>query len=156
MPFKFSREKSPVESSFIEVVYLGPNSLKDALQQKLFAQKFSRIYRTPAVNPFHATDLFWYPLKTSEYQRVSDVFRGYQKRSVAPNGLTNVDTNLQKNQPYLEYLQLNGFIVNIVIQKICRYFAFMRWLCFRSIGEKGAVWSGERVSKTSPLFVFLK
>ena len=146
MPFKFSREKSPVELSFIKVVYLEPNSLKDALQQKSFAQKFSRIYRTPAVNPFHATDLFWYPLKTWEYQ----------KRSVAPNGLTNVDTNLQKNQPYLEYLQLNGFIVNIVVQKICRCFAFMRWLCFRSIGEKGAVWSGERGSKTSPLFIFLK
>ena len=154
MPFKFSREKSPVESSFIEVVYLGPNSLKDALQQKLFAQKFSRIYRTPAVNPFHATDLFWYPLKTSEYQRVSDVFWGYQKRSVAPNGLRNVDTNLQKNQPYLEYLQLNGFVVNSVIQKICRFvkFAFMRWLCFRSIGE---IDLGSVVQKRAPSLFFL-
>ena len=28
-------------------------------------------------NPFHATDVFWYPLKTSENQRFSDVFRGY-------------------------------------------------------------------------------
>ena len=33
------------------------------------------------IKPFHATDLFWYPLKTSENQR------GYQKRSVAGNGL---------------------------------------------------------------------
>ena len=33
------------------------------------------------LNPFHATDLFWYPLKTSEN------LRGYQKRSVAWNGL---------------------------------------------------------------------
>ena len=39
------------------------------------------------LNPFHATDLFWYPLKTSENQRFSDVFRGYQERSVAWNGL---------------------------------------------------------------------
>ena len=38
-------------------------------------------------NPFHATDLFWYPLKTSENQRFSDVFREYQKKSVSWNGL---------------------------------------------------------------------
>ena len=38
-------------------------------------------------NPFDATDLFWYPLKTSENQRFPDVFGGYQKRSVAWNGL---------------------------------------------------------------------
>ena len=31
------------------------------------------------INPFHATDLLWYP---------PDVFREYQKRSVAWNGLT--------------------------------------------------------------------
>ena len=29
------------------------------------------------VNPFHATRLFLYPLKTSEIQRFADVFRGY-------------------------------------------------------------------------------
>ena len=40
------------------------------------------------INPFHATDLLLYPLKTSENQRFSDVFRGYQKRSVVRNGLT--------------------------------------------------------------------
>ena len=40
------------------------------------------------VNPFHATDLFWYLLKTSENQRFSDIFRRYQKRSVVWNGLT--------------------------------------------------------------------
>ena len=38
---------------------------------------------TMVLNPFHATDLFWWPLKTSEHQRFSDVFRGYQKTSVA-------------------------------------------------------------------------
>ena len=41
------------------------------------------------VNPFHATDLVWYPLKTSENLWVSDIFRGYQKRSVAWNGLSH-------------------------------------------------------------------
>ena len=39
------------------------------------------------INPFHATGLFRYPLKTSEKQRFSDVFRGYRKRPAAWNGL---------------------------------------------------------------------
>ena len=43
------------------------------------------------INPFHATDLFWYPLKTSE---IHWVFRGYQKRSVAWNGLKNQRKNI--------------------------------------------------------------
>ena len=40
------------------------------------------------INPFYTADLLWYPLKTSENLWFSDVFRGYQKRSVAWNGLT--------------------------------------------------------------------
>ena len=39
------------------------------------------------LNPFHATGVFLYPLKTSENGRSSDVFRGYRKRPVALNGL---------------------------------------------------------------------
>ena len=39
-------------------------------------------------NPFHVTNLFWYPPKTSENQRFYDIFRGYQKKSGAFNGLT--------------------------------------------------------------------
>ena len=35
------------------------------------------------VNSFHANGLFQYPLKTSENQRFSDVFKGYRKRPVA-------------------------------------------------------------------------
>ena len=37
------------------------------------------------INPFHAIDLFIYPLKTSENQ-YSDVFRLYIKKSAAVNG----------------------------------------------------------------------
>ena len=48
------------------------------------------------VNPFHATVLFWYPLKTSENQRFSDAFRGYQKRPLAWNGLMLFKTKKQK------------------------------------------------------------
>ena len=39
------------------------------------------------INPFHATDLFWYPLETSENLWFSNAFRGYQKRWVAWNEL---------------------------------------------------------------------
>ena len=46
-----------------------------------------RCISTIFLNSFHATDLFWYPLKTSENQKFSDVFRGYQNRSVAWNEL---------------------------------------------------------------------
>ena len=38
-------------------------------------------------NPFHATNLFLYPLKISEKQTISDVFKGDRKRPVASNGL---------------------------------------------------------------------
>ena len=37
----------------------------------------------PTINPFHATGIFRYPLKTSENLWFSDVFRGYQKMPVA-------------------------------------------------------------------------
>ena len=43
--------------------------------------------RTPIIKPFHATDLFLYPLKISKNLWFSDVFKGYRKRSVACNGL---------------------------------------------------------------------
>ena len=38
-------------------------------------------------NPFHSTGRSLYPLKTSENQRLSDVFRGYRKRLVASKWL---------------------------------------------------------------------
>ena len=37
--------------------------------------------------PFHATFLFLYPLKTSENQRFSGIFREYSNGPVAWNGL---------------------------------------------------------------------
>ena len=39
----------------------------------------------PLVNPFHATGLFQYLLKTTESLWFSDVFRGYRKKQVARN-----------------------------------------------------------------------
>ena len=41
------------------------------------------------INPFHATGLFRYPLKISQNQMFSDVFRGYRKRPVAWNELND-------------------------------------------------------------------
>ena len=34
------------------------------------------------LNPFQAIFLFLYPLKTSENQRFSNIFRGYRKRTL--------------------------------------------------------------------------
>ena len=46
------------------------------------------------INPFHATGLYLYPLKTSENQKFSHAFRGYGKRPVVQNliiiGFTNI------------------------------------------------------------------
>ena len=47
-------------------------------------------------NPFHTTGLFRYPLKTSENQSFSDVFRDYPKRPVAWNKLI---ATKQKKRP---------------------------------------------------------
>ena len=52
-------------------------------------------------NPFRDTDLFWYALTTSENHRFSDVFRGYQKRTVAWNGLIT-----QKNSQCMQEVLL--------------------------------------------------
>ena len=42
------------------------------------------------LKPFHATGLFQYPLKKTENQIFSDVFRRYRKPSVAGNGLISL------------------------------------------------------------------
>ena len=47
----------------------------------------ARYQNNLSINPFHATGLFLFPLKTLENLWFSDVFRGYRKRTVAWNGL---------------------------------------------------------------------
>ena len=39
------------------------------------------------INRFYATDLFLYPLSTSENQRSSDVFKGFKERPLTWKGL---------------------------------------------------------------------
>ena len=51
--------------------------------------------RTFLINPFHATSLLRYPLKTWKNQRFSDAFRGYRKRPVAWNKLIECHGNLK-------------------------------------------------------------
>ena len=57
------------------------------------------------INPFHATDLFWYPLKTSENLWFSYVFRGYQKRSVAWNVLIFFQNQIDASLNFLKFLR---------------------------------------------------
>ena len=46
--------------------------------------------------PSHVTGLILYTPKTLVNQRFSDVFRGYRKRPVAWNGLTDLSFRVQK------------------------------------------------------------
>ena len=55
-------------------MYDGPKDLIDST--------FPR-HTCPTINPFHATGLFLYPLKTSVNLWFSDVFMGSRKRPVA-------------------------------------------------------------------------
>ena len=61
-------------------------------------------------DPFHDTDLFLHPLKTSENLRFSDVSRAYKKRSVALNGLI-----------LIMYLSIFLSIYNIVKYLLCHF-----------------------------------
>ena len=50
-------------------------------------------------NPIHVTSLFLYPLKISKNLWIPDVFRGYRKRLVTLNKLTENTTYFkQKNK----------------------------------------------------------
>ena len=73
------------EISFLEMAQalrkLNPTHKKGS-------ESFFCFFVLKSINPFHASGLFWYPLKASENLWFSDVFRGYQKRTVAWNGLT--------------------------------------------------------------------
>ena len=59
--------------------------LSKILQEMLLKIEGEHWYK---ISPFHATGLFLFPQKISENQMFSDVFRGYRKRSVAWNGLS--------------------------------------------------------------------
>ena len=59
------------------------------------------------VNLFHATGLFPYPLKTSENLWFSDVFRGYRKRLVAWNWISQQFSKTDTGQAALSVIGLH-------------------------------------------------
>ena len=63
------------------------------------------------LNPFHATDLFWYPLKTLENLWFSDVFRGLSKEISDMEWVNRcylIRKKLQKMPKLLRYIELIG------------------------------------------------
>ena len=70
----YFRLMSPAHKETKQFIYKGNQLTVFYMMTALFINSF---------NPFHATNLFLYPLKTSENLRFSDVFRGYRKRPVA-------------------------------------------------------------------------
>ena len=56
---------------------------KCLIENFIFSAVYSLIIIQPLLNPFHATGLFLYHLKTSENQRFSDIFWEYRKRPMA-------------------------------------------------------------------------
>ena len=84
-----------------------------------------------SVNPFLLSDLFWYPLKTSENQRISDIFREYQKKT---NGIK----------------WINLFHATGLFQKITKNLIF---LCFQRVQKETSsmIWVTETFKKPEQL-----
>ena len=61
---------------------LSTSSFQETLDEIISESMRNWIVWFLSINPFHATDLFLTPLKTSENLGFSDVFRGYRKRPV--------------------------------------------------------------------------
>ena len=74
-------------TTLLMIIYKSYKSLLLVKFLNLCKTRFSRIlnfqHYLSEIDPFQATGLFLYPLKTLENQGFSDVFREYRKRSVA-------------------------------------------------------------------------
>ena len=88
-------------------------------------------------NPFHATGLFLYPLKTLENQRFSDNYRGYRKRPVASKRLKIY--NFLDDNFFFSKIQISVFSVPKV-----------NWV---SYGEKSLRFYGPKIWNSLPLHV---
>ena len=64
----------------------------------------NRLIIFSVINPFHATGLLLRPLKTSENQGFSDVFRVYRKRPMLLNGLTH-QSKIHLKQPLTTFVE---------------------------------------------------
>ena len=70
------------------------------------------MWRNYPINPFHATSLFLYPLKTSENQRLSDIFRGKLKET---SGMWRVAITPKwcHNNPWWSFKLLTIFAIKL-------------------------------------------
>ena len=94
----------------------------------LVFKELSLITGTKYFNSFHATGIFQCPLKTSENQMFSDIFRGYRKRSVAWNGLMAIN---DLKSPIMEnYNELRNFQELASDKKKENYSIHLRTLLF--------------------------
>ena len=84
-----------------------------------------------SINPFYATDLFWYPLKTLENQRFSDVFWGYQKISEAWNELTEKQNLIKR---WIFYLLRSYLVKFVFLSARERWFLSSQWCCRHDVG----------------------
>ena len=81
--------KANVDTSLMKVWYFTLSHKLKLLKRYEFERGLWFLFQhlLKAVNPFRTTGLFRYPPRKTENQRFPDVFRGYQKRPVAWNGL---------------------------------------------------------------------
>ena len=98
-----------------EVVGISRNESREIVFKRKTVVRISLVHTT-FLNPFHATDLFWCPLKTSENIWFSDILRGYQKRSVSWNGLNSRSNSEMSNKIYC-----NTQIVRWCLSKVLQW-----------------------------------
>ena len=99
-------------------------AISEIIKTNLGSQKERAVFISAKMfNPFNATDLFWYPLKTSENQRFSDVFMGgwVHKGSVARNRLINWKVTIHNSFRLLRTQTLEAY-ANVVNHALEKYF----------------------------------
>ena len=84
--------------------------------------------------PFHAIDLFLYPLKTSENFWFSDVFRGYRERPVSWNGL--MDLKLLKSKKLQSLIPWSKRTYLQYVRKVLE----QTWYLFRCLHNRHYIW----------------
>ena len=87
------------------------------------------------INPFHATGLFLYPLKTSENLWFFDVSRGYRKKPVAWNRLIyemplNLHSNIFFNDVILGLLVIHVIATPCKLHKYTERYSIPLKICF--------------------------
>ena len=78
----FALHCPPFSFSFLNCPSICATYLDSDAAYLEFGWNYSNLKQPPrdVLNPFHATDLFLYPLKTLENLWFSDAFRGHRKR----------------------------------------------------------------------------